>query len=124
MAPSQTESDGSGTRSSGAKSCRIPRPSHDRHIPCGLLKLKSCGLGGSKLNPQVGAGIVRRKQEIRLPLGRDDDRSFAQLEGLLDRFGQPSALGCAQRGHGLEPVDDGLDVVLDLAVERELVRSG
>ena len=53
MAPSQTESEGSGTSSSGAKSWRIPRPSHARHMPCGLLKLKSCGLGGSKLNPQV-----------------------------------------------------------------------
>ena len=31
------------------------------------------------------------------------------------------ALRRAQRGHGLEPVDDGLDVVLDLAVERQLV---
>jgi len=30
-----------------SKSCRIPSPWQSTHIPCGLLKLKSCGLGGS-----------------------------------------------------------------------------
>ena len=29
-----------------------PSPSQFGHIPCGLLKLNSCGLGGSKLSPQ------------------------------------------------------------------------
>ena len=53
IAPSQTDFDGSGTRSSGSKSWRMPRPSHAGHIPCGLLKLKSCGLGGSKPIPQA-----------------------------------------------------------------------
>jgi len=52
IAPVQTEREGSGTSSAGSKSWRTPNPSHFGHIPCGLLKLKSCGLGGSKLSPQ------------------------------------------------------------------------
>ena len=42
----------SGTSNVGSKLYNSPSPSHARHMPCGLLKLKSCGLGGSKLMPQ------------------------------------------------------------------------
>src|SRR4051794_4287959 len=42
----------SGTSRSGSKLKNSPRPSQVRHIPCGLLKLKSCGVGSSKLMPQ------------------------------------------------------------------------
>jgi hypothetical protein len=30
-----------------------PNPSHEGHIPCGLLKLNNCGVGGWKLSPQA-----------------------------------------------------------------------
>ena len=43
---------GAVTSRSGSKLKNSPRPSHSRHMPCGLLKLKSCGVGGSKLMPQ------------------------------------------------------------------------
>ena len=36
-----------GTSRSGSKSCRIAQAVAVGHIPCGLLKLNSCGLGGS-----------------------------------------------------------------------------
>ena len=42
----------SGISSSGSNEYASPSPSHSRHMPCGLLKLNSCGLGGSKLMPQ------------------------------------------------------------------------
>ena len=32
---------------------------------------------------------MRREQQVGLALDRDDDRPFAELEGLLDRLGQP-----------------------------------
>ena len=40
-------------RSSTSNVYASPSPSHSVHIPRGLLKLKSCGLGGSKLIPQL-----------------------------------------------------------------------
>ena len=43
---------GSGTSRSGSNVKNSPRPLHSRHMPCGLLKLNSCGLGGSKLRLQ------------------------------------------------------------------------
>ena len=42
----------SGTSNAGSKLYSSPSPSQPAHIPCGLLKLNSCGLGGSKLSPQ------------------------------------------------------------------------
>src|SRR5262245_27285254 len=51
-APSLNDFLSSGMRSVGSKEYSSPNPSHERHMPCGLLKLKSCGLGGSKLMPQ------------------------------------------------------------------------
>ena len=121
MAPSQTDFDGSGTSRSGSKSWRMPRPSHAGHIPCGLLKLKSCGLGGSKPIPQVCARVVRGEQEVGPPLGRDDHRPLAELQRLLDGLGQPPAQGGAAIRSHLQPVDHDLDVVLDLPVERQVV---
>ena len=32
---------------------------------------------------------MRREQQVGLPLGRDDDRPLAELQGRLDRLGQP-----------------------------------
>ena len=50
--PALNDSLSSGTSNCGSKLYSSPRPSHVVHMPCGLLKLKSCGLGGSKLMPQ------------------------------------------------------------------------
>src|SRR5436190_14481528 len=50
--PSLNDALGNGTTKSGSNEYFTPSPSHSGHIPCGLLKLKSCGLGGSNDNPQ------------------------------------------------------------------------
>src|SRR5437764_12279183 len=50
--PSLNDALGNGTSRSGSNEYLTPRPSHSGHIPCGLLKLKSCGLGGSNERPQ------------------------------------------------------------------------
>ena len=50
--PSLNDSLPSGTSSAGSKLYSSPSPSQSVHMPCGLLKLNSCGLGGSKLRPQ------------------------------------------------------------------------
>src|SRR6478752_2055528 len=50
--PSRNDAFGNGTTKSGSNEYFTPRPSHSGHIPCGLLKLKSCGLGGSNDKPQ------------------------------------------------------------------------
>src|SRR3954465_14475907 len=42
----------SGTSRAASKLKNSPRPSHVRHMPLGLLKLNSCGVGSSKLMPQ------------------------------------------------------------------------
>ncbi len=36
-----------GDQQVGIEGERVPRPSQSGHMPCGLLKLNSCGLGGS-----------------------------------------------------------------------------
>ena len=64
---------------------------------------------------------MRGEKPIGPSLGGDDHGPFAELEGLLDRLGQPPALGGTGIGSGLEPIDDRLDLMLDLAVEREVV---
>ena len=46
-APSHRLTSAFGINWSGSNENMFPRPSHDGHIPCGLLKLKSCGEGGS-----------------------------------------------------------------------------
>ena len=48
--------------------------------------------GRVKADTADGARIIRRKQPIGPSLGGDDHRAVAQLEGLLDRLGQPPAL--------------------------------
>jgi hypothetical protein len=53
MAPCEKDFERSGTSFSGSKLNISPRPSQEVHIPCGLLKLKSCGVGGWKLRPQA-----------------------------------------------------------------------
>ena len=45
--------------------------------------------GRVEAEPAGGAGVVRREQQVGLALDRDDDRPLAELEGLLDRLGQP-----------------------------------
>ena len=63
--------------------------------------------------------MLRREQPVIPSFGRNDDGSLAKLEGLFDRFSKPSAQG-GRRGR-LEPVDHDLDLMLDLAVECEVV---
>ena len=93
IAPSQTESDGSGTRRSGSKSCADSQAFARQAHPLWAVEAEELRAGRVKAQPAGGAGIVRREQEVRPPLGRHDDRPLAELERLLDRFGQPSALG-------------------------------
>ena len=118
IAPSQTESVGSGTSRSGSKSCRTPRPSHAGHIPCGLLKLNSCGLGGSKLMPQCGAGVVRREEQVGLSPRR---ATITVPSPSFSACSTASASRGRTAGPGLQPVDHDLDVVLDLPVELQVV---
>src|SRR5215216_6169410 len=79
----------SGTRRSASKLKNSPRPSQVRHMPLGLLKLKSCGVGSSKLIPQS----VQAKWEERtvspawVPAARrlegtsDEEREASGSEG-------------------------------------------
>ena len=60
---------------------------------------------------------MRREQAVGLALHGDDDRPFAKLQSLLDGLGQPRA----DAGTGLQAVDDHLDIVLDLTVQRQVV---
>src|SRR5205823_5045554 len=50
--PSRNDALGNCTSKSGSNEYFTPRPSHSGHIPCGLLKLNNCGLGGSNDKPQ------------------------------------------------------------------------
>ena len=50
--PWRNDSRSSGIRRPGSTEYNSPSPSHVAHMPCGLLKLNSCGLGGWKLIPQ------------------------------------------------------------------------
>ncbi len=74
-------------------------------------------------DPAGGAGIIRRQQPVGPPFGRDDDRPLPAHQGLFDGFDQPATLTGTgiQAGTGLEPVDHDLDLMLDLAVERQVV---
>ena len=92
-----------------------------RAHPLRAVEAEELRAGRVEAQPAGRAGVVRREQEVGLPLGRDDDRPLAELQRLLDRLGQPPALRGPQRRHRLEPVDDDLDVVLDLPVERQVV---
>jgi hypothetical protein len=62
---------------------------------------------------------VRREEQVGLSFHGHDHRALAQLERLLDGLGQAaSTSGCRA---GLEAVNHNLDIVLDLAIEREIV---
>ena len=69
--------------------------------PLRTVEAEELRTGRVEAQPAGGAGIMRRKQEIGLALGRHDDRPVAQLEGLLDCFGQPPALGGPQSRRAL-----------------------
>src|SRR5438876_3272487 len=60
--PSLNDALGKGTSRSGSNEYLTPRPSHSGHIPCGLLKLKSCGLGGSNDRPQCVQAYAEEKR--------------------------------------------------------------
>ena len=57
--------------------------------PLRAVEAEELRAGRVEAQPAGGAGVVRREQQVGLALGRDDDRPLAQLEGLLDRLGQP-----------------------------------
>src|SRR5262245_5122689 len=71
--PSLNDAFGNGASKSGSNEYFTPSPSHSGHIPCGLLKLKSCGLGGSNDRPQC---VHAYEQEKTMSPSRD----------LADRF--------------------------------------
>ena len=52
MQPCLNDSFGVGHQQIGIERIQLAEAVAPRHMPCGLLKLKSCGLGGSKLRPQ------------------------------------------------------------------------
>src|SRR5262245_36844839 len=71
--PSLNEILGKGTSRSGSNEYLTPSPSHSGHIPCGLLKLKSCGLGGSNDKPQC---VQAYADEKTMSPSRDFARDF------------------------------------------------
>src|SRR6266498_1959202 len=80
-------------------------------MPCGLLKLNSCGLGGGLA---VLGGLTPPED---LFLDGDDERALGQSQRLLDGFRKA-------RPHlriVLEPVDDNFNVVLDATIELEVI---
>ena len=87
MAPSQTESDWIRDQKLGCEIVPDAQAFAREAHPLRAVEAEELRTGRVEAQPAGGAGIVRRKQEVGLPLGRHDDRPFAQLEGLLDRFG-------------------------------------
>ena len=70
-------------------------------------------------DPARRAGEVRRQHQVGLALDRHDQRPLAQPEGLLHRLRQPPPRVLRRRR--LQAVDDHLDVMLNLAVQPEVV---
>src|SRR6266436_870624 len=103
--PSLNDAFGNGTSKSGSNEYFTPSPSHSGHIPCGLLKLKSCGLGGSNDRPQC---VQAYADEKRISPSRALLRDFRFPPPLpLSPSPTPSASGSeGARGRGGEGAID------------------
>ena len=96
IAPSATESSGSGTTSSGSTSYTMPRPSHSGHAPYGELNEKLRGASSSKLLPSDGRDSFSEnvstsgspsfgmQLDLRHPLGQHERRLHRLGEAPLD----------------------------------------
>ena len=60
-APSSMLFSGSGTTRAGSMATRVPRPLQSGHMPCGLLKLKACGVSSGNEMPHFGHAAFSEK---------------------------------------------------------------
>ena len=90
-----------------------------------LRAIEAEKLRAGRIEPDAAgcAGIMRRQQPVIATVGRDDERAVAQFERLLDRFDEPPALSGREAGRGLEPIDDDFNLMLDLPIERQVIRQ-
>ena len=96
---------------------RVPRPEHSGHIPCGELKENSCGVGSGNEIPQWWQARCSESTFSGWPSGAITHRALAVAQRRLDRVRQ--ALG--DPGLGDQAVDDGVERVLLLLVQADLV---
>ena len=107
----------SGTIRSGSISSCEPSPVQRGQAPCGELKEKIRGCSSGSETPCSGQANFSR-EEHRLSVDDvDRDEPVGERRRGLDRLGQP----LAQVGLQHEPVDDHLDLVLELLVEDDLL---
>ena len=116
----------SGTIMSGSIRISWPRPSQAGQAPNGLLNENSLGSISGMVKPETGQAnfeekVTRRGLAVLLLLvGIFEDRdAVGEVERLLQRVGEPGA----EIGPDHDAVDDDVDVVLELLVERRRVRD-
>ena len=108
----------SGTTRSGSISCVNPRPWQAGQAPWGVLKLKMRGsISGSEM-PQWMQANFSLKVSVRAssPASSTSTRPSARGGGGLDGVGEPPPQALLHD----EPVDDHVDVVLELLVELDV----
>ena len=138
MAPSPTDSDGSGTISSGSISICEPRPVQRGQAPWGELNENTRGSSSARLGPCTGqANFSEKVMTVPPRVARVPIRSGDVTSPVIGRARAPRRLdlpvGQRHRGlHGVgqalaqvrahhEPVHDDRDVVLVLLVELDRV---
>ena len=119
-APSAIESDGSGTSRSGSISCCAPRPVQRGHAPCGELNEKIRGWSSGSETPCSGQAKLLGERAARSP-------STTSIATRPSASAIAVSIDCASRSAQVrlhhEPVDDDLDRVLELLVERRISSS-
>ena len=107
----------SGTSKSGSISCCEPRPVQRGHAPWGELKEKIRGCSSGSETPWSGHANFSLKRSVAILVDEvDRDEPFRQLSCGLDGLRKPRA----QVGLHRQTIDDHLDRVLELLVERDL----
>ena len=105
----------------GSKSYTAPRPWQSWQAPCGELNENARGVISGMLMPQFGHAMPPREQPIAAVERVDDDDVVGELEGEIDRIGQPAL----DAGLDDQAIDEHVDRVvlppieLDLIVERD-----
>ena len=118
MAPSASDSDGSGTISSGSISICEPRPVQRGQAPCGRVEGEDARLELGHRGAAVQAGeALGEGLDLAGVHQLEVDQALGQAHRGLDRVGQP----LAQVGAHDQPVHHDRDVVLVALVEVELL---